>query len=333
MPRAKIAVLYVGGSIGMIRNVKTGRMENLESLAEIHRFLPELQREVSLQFFTLSNLGSSDITHDHWIEIAKTIEKYYDDFEGFVVIHGTNTMSYTAAALTFALQKLSKPVILTGALMPINDPASDGRLNLIFAIRAAQLDIAEVCIVIGPTIFRGSRAIKVEQSMLQAFQSPNFPELGSFKTGTQLQPWRTVRRKRTLEASITFDPNVLSITLHPGMMPAQLDALLTAKPHGIILRSYGLGMLPEQLFPWLTAVMQRGIPILLTSQMLHGNINLQQYRKQIALEKLGIISGSDMTFECAIVKMMWALTQTKNPAKLHTLLERNLTGELSDEEN
>jgi L-asparaginase len=333
MPRAKIAVLYVGGSIGMIRNVKTGRMENLESLAEIHRFLPELQREVALQFFSLSNLGSSDITHEHWMEIAHTIEKYYDDFEGFVVIHGTNTMSYTAAALTFALQHLSKPIVLTGALSPINDPASDGRLNLIFAIRAAQLDIAEVCIVIGPTILRGSRAVKIEQSMLQAFQSPNFPSLGSFSTGLHLDSSRTVRRKRTLHAHINFDPNVLSLTLHPGMMPAQLDALLTAKPHGIVLSSYGLGMLPEQLFPWLTAVMQRGIPVLLTSQMLKGKIDLHLYRKQIMLEQLGIISGMDMTYECSVVKMMWALTQTKNPAKLRTLLERNLTGELSDEEN
>src|SRR3989344_9661821 len=117
--RSTVAVIYVGGSIGMIQNRKTGRMENLESLAEIHRFLPELQREVALQFFTLSNLGSSEVTHEHWTEIAETIERCYDDVAGIVVIHGTNTAGYTAAALSSSLQNISKPLILTAALMPI----------------------------------------------------------------------------------------------------------------------------------------------------------------------------------------------------------------------
>ncbi len=129
----------------MIRNQKSGRMEPLESLAEIHRFLPEAQREVSLRFHTIANVGSSEVTPVHWTQIARAIEDMYDDVEGFVVIHGTNTMSYTASALSFALQNLSKPVVMTGALLPINDLAGDGRSNLIFAIRAAQQDLAEVC--------------------------------------------------------------------------------------------------------------------------------------------------------------------------------------------
>src|SRR3989338_3989163 len=120
MARAKIALLYVGGSIGMKMNRKTGRIEPIESLTEIHRFLPELQREVALSFYSLSNVGSSDIDPSHWVEISKKIEELYDDFEGFVVVHGTNTMGYTAAALSFALQGLSKPIVLTGAIHPIN---------------------------------------------------------------------------------------------------------------------------------------------------------------------------------------------------------------------
>ncbi len=331
MARQKIAVLYVGGSIGMIRNQKTGRMENLESLAEIHRFLPELQREVALQFFTLSNLGSSEITHVHWIEIAEMIKKHYDAFEGFVVIHGTNTMSYTAAALSFALQNLSKPIVLTGALMPINDMASDGRTNLVLAIRAAQLDIAEVCIVLGPNILRGSRAMKVEQSILNTFESPHLAPLGLFSTDVTLDPKRFVRRKRTLAAHIGFDPNVLSLTLHPGIPLEQFDALLAAKPHGIVLQTYGQGMLPEQLHSWLRSVTKKEIPVLITSQMHKGRIDLQLYRKQIILEELGIISGQDMTYECGVVKMMWALAQTKKANRLHELLEKNLVGELTGE--
>ena len=134
----------------MQMNKKTGRIEPIESLTEIHRLLPELQRDVSLTFYSITNVGSSDITPEHWVEIAQMIKKLYDQFEGFVIVHGTNTMSYTAAALSFALQGLSKPIVLTGALLPINDLAGDGRMNLIFAIRAAQLDIAEVCIALGP---------------------------------------------------------------------------------------------------------------------------------------------------------------------------------------
>ena len=330
MARPRIAVLYVGGSIGMVRNVKTGRIEPLDSLIEIHRFLPEIQREVSLQFFTLSNVGSSEVTPDHWVEIAETIDKHYDSFEGFVIIHGTNTMSYTASALSFALQNLSKPVILTGALMPINDLSSDGRMNLIFAIRAAQLDLAEVCIVLGPSILRGCRSVKVEQSILQTFMSPKFPALGEFGTTVTLHPWRTVRRKRRLTCHPVFDQNVVSITLHPGMPARVFDSILAARPHGIVLRAYGQGMLPEHLHEWLQRVGKEKIPVVITSQLLRGTIDLHRYRKHLTLEQLGVISGKDMTHEWAVVKLMWALTQGKTEARVREIMEKNVAGEISE---
>lgn len=329
MARSKIAILYVGGSIGMVRNQKTGRIEPLESLIELHRYLPEIQREVSLQFFSLANVGSSEVTPAHWTEIAQTIEDQYDAFDGFVVVHGTNTMSYTASALSFALQSLSKPVILTGSLMPINELASDGRLNLIFAIRAAELDLAEVAIVLGPRILRGCRSVKADQSIMQTFDSPKMMPLGEFGTGVTLHSWRTVRRKRTLTCKPGFDPNVVSITLHPGMPAALFDSLLASKPHGIVLRAYGVGMLPEYLFPWLREVKNQDIPVVITSQLLRGMIDLQHYRKQLTLEQLGAISGKDMTYECAVVKLMWALANAKSPARVRELMERDLVGEMS----
>lgn len=330
MPRPRIAVLYVGGSIGMVRNQKTNRIEPLESLVEIHRFLPEVQRETALQFFSLLNLGSSEVTPEHWVAIAQTIDQNYDAFDGFVVIHGTNTMSYTAAALGFALQNLSKPVVLTGALMPINELSSDGRMNLIFAIHAAQLDIAEVCIVLGPTILRGCRSVKVEQSILQTFISPKFPALGEFNTSVHLHEWRTVRRKRHLLCRPTFDANVVSVTLHPGLPDASFDALLAVPPSGIVLHAYGQGMLPEHLHGWIRRVTERRIPVVITSQLLRGSIDLHRYRKQLTLEQLGVISGKDMTHECAVVKLMWTLAQTKSPTRVRDLMERNLVGELSE---
>lgn len=330
MARPKIALLYVGGSIGMKMNRKTGRIEPIESLNEIHRFLPELQREVALKFFSLSNVGSSEVTEHDWVEIAQTIEQHYDDFDGFVVVHGTNTMGYTAAALSFALQGLSKPVVLTGALLPINDISGDGRMNLVYAIRAAQLDIAEVCVVLGPRVLRGCRAKKVDQSLLQTFDTTRLPPLAEFNEGVHLGEHRVVRRKRQLLCRPTFDPHVAVATLHPALQPAFLDAILGTKPHGIVMRAYGPGMLPERLFPWLRRVTSQGIPIVMTSQTIRGRVDLQRFRKQAALEQFGVISGKDMTFECALVKLMWALTQTKNAHRLRELMERSLAGELEE---
>ncbi len=330
MPRSKIALLYVGGSIGMVMNQKTKRIEPMESLSVIHKAIPELQREIALEFFSIANVGSSEVTSDHWVEIARKIESLYEQFDGFVVVHGTNTMSYTAAALSFALQNLRKPVILTGALLPINDLAGDGRMNLIFAIRAAQLDIAEVCVVLGPKVIRGTRAKKVDESILQTFDSPRFPALADFSVGVHLHPWRTVRRKRTLICNPSFDTNIIVLTLTPGMPQAYLDQILALKPHGIVMRAYGPGMLSENLFPFLQELKRQGIPVLLISQTMRGSVDLHRYRKQVTLEELGMISGKNMGLECAVVKFMWALTQAKTPMRLRDLMERSLVGELDD---
>lgn len=331
MARAKIALLYVGGSIGMKVNQKSGRIEPIESLNEIHRFLPELQKEVSLEFFSMSNVGSSEIHPEQWTEIARKIESIYDKFEGFVVIHGTNTMGFTAAALSFALQGLSKPIILTGALMPINELTGDGRMNLIYAIRAAQLDIAEVCVVMGPRVLRGCRSKKVDQSILKTFDTPKMPALAHFSAEVELHDWRVVRRKRTLVCKPEFDPNVIIVTLHPGISTnGFLEAILASHPHGIVLRTYGPGMVSEDLFPWLRKVHQEGIPVVATSQALRGKVDLHQYRKQLTLEQLGVISGKDITYETAAVKLMWTLKQTNNPRRIRELMEKSLVGELEE---
>ncbi len=314
----------------MQMNQRTGRMEPIESLNEIHRFLPELQREVSLQFFSIANVGSSEVTPELWTEIALSIKEHYDDFEGFVVVHGTNTMAYTAAALSFALQGLSKPVVLTGAILPINELAGDGRMNLIHAIRTAQLDIAEVCVVLGPRVLRGSRIKKVDQSLLVTFDSPSCPALAKFNVETTLWPGRMVRRKRALNCRPNFTANVALLTLHPGITESFLEATLESKPAGIVMRTYGPGMIPEALFPWLKKVTNADIPVLMTSQALRGNVDLSRYHKQIILEKIGVLSGSNMTYECALVKLMWSLSYAKNLKQLRDFTEHSLVGELDE---
>lgn len=311
-------------------NQKTGRIEQLQSMSEMHRFLPEVQKEVSLEFLTIDNVGSSEIKPHHWTEIAQKIEEHYDDFEGFVVVHGTNTMTYTACALSFALQGLSKPVILTGSIMPINDIEGDARMNLIFAIKAAQLDIAEVCVCLGPHVLRGCRSKKVEASFLQTFETPNCQSLADFSREVHLGSHRTVRRKRTLRCRPDFDPNVALVTVYPGMPDALLESVLQAEPHGIVLRTFGPGMMSQDLFPWLHKVTDQEIPIVITSQALRGKVDLHKYRKQVTLQQLGVISGRDMIYECAVTKLMWTLTQAKSPRRICEIMEKNLIGEISD---
>lgn len=314
----------------MVTNTATGKIEPIESLLELHRFIPNVQRDVALDFHSIANVGSSEVTPSHWTEIVSKISSLYDERDGFVVIHGTNTMSYTASALTFALQNLSKPIILTGSLKPIDDIGSDARMNLTYAIEAALLDIAEVCIVLGPHVLRGSRAKKADQSMIETFQSPKCLPLAEFNMKTLLAPHRIVRRKRSLRIENHFDANVFSVMLHPGMPEKFFDAISNANPHGIVLRAYGQGMLPDFLFPWISRLTERRIPIVITSQLLRGAIDLHLFRKQMALLDMGVISGKDMTYDCAVVKLMWALSKTRDPHRVRTILEQNLTGELSE---
>ena len=147
---------------------------------------------------------------------------------------------------------------------------------------------------------------------------------------SDLHDWRIVRRKRTLSAKPTFDPNVSLITLHPGLPGSFLDAILNANLSGLIMRAYGPGMIPEHLVPWTQKLTEKEVPIVMTSQVLDSHVDLHHYRKQLTLEQLGIISGKDMTYECALTKLMWALTQTKNSRKLRELMEKSLVGELDE---
>lgn len=312
----------------MIMNRKTGRIDPVETIGDIQRFIPDVQREVSLSLIPVDNVGSSEVLPDHWTQIAGLIKKHYARFDGFVVIHGSNTVCFTAAALSFALQNLSKPVILTGSILPMNDPASDGRSNLVFAIRAACLDIAEVCVVFGKQVLRGTRCKKVHESIQDTFQSPRFPPLAEFKREFVLHPWRMVRRRRNLLCQPNFNANVSLLTLHPGIPRSFLNSVLDSGLHGIVLRGYGPGMVPNFLVSWLQELTSREIPIVMTSQVMDSCIDLHCYRKQLVLEKMGIISGKDMTYECALAKLMWVLGQTHQIKKVHKLMEKNLVGEI-----
>lgn len=329
----------------MVKNPKTGAMQPAANVSEIIQIFPEIQKYVQLDFKMVVNIDSSNMSPEIWTKLAQTIYQLYDKYDGFVVAHGTDTMAYTASALSYALQNLSKPIIFTGSLIPLNEIGSDGRNNLIYACLTATQDIAEVCIVIGNRIMRANRAKKYHESIVAVFHSPNFPYLGELGRPIALNSWRKKRRKRALKFSAAFDANISVLKLFPGFDPYIIDNVLNRKAHGIVLEAFGPGNVPtldNSLIPKIEKAVKLGVPFVIANQMEKGVTNLTAYSGGYEAFKAGAISSGDMTTEATVTKLMWALAKTGKMAKTATsstasrldeirkILSRNLAGELSN---
>lgn len=317
----------------MVRNAQTGVLQPAANSAEIIRNFPEIQKHIQLDFKMVVNIDSSNMTPAHWTELANTIHKFYDHYDGFVVAQGTDTMAYTCSALSFALQNLSKPVIFTGSLIPLNEIGSDGRNNLIYACLTAALDIAEVCIVFANKIIRGNRAKKYHESFVDVFHSPNFPYLGELGRPTVLYEWRKKRRKRALEFYPKFEPKISLLKLFPGFDPEIIEKALERSAKGIIIEGFGPGNVPTQDFsiiPKIEKATSLGIPVIIATQMEKGTTNLNVYEAGFKAKKAGAISSYDMTTEATIAKLMWALKKTKKLSEINKIIESNIAGELTE---
>jgi L-asparaginase len=333
MARPKICLLFAGGTIGMVRNSKTGALQPATQAADIIRDIPELQKHVQLDFKMVVNIDSSNMNPSNWSDIAKKIHQLYDKYDGFVVAQGTDTMAYTASALSFALQSLSKPVVFTGSLIPLNEIGSDGRNNLIYACLTASLDIAEVCMVFANKIIRGNRAKKYHESFVAVFHSPNYPNLGELGRPTKLHEWRKKRRKRTLKFRPDFDPNISLLKLFPGFDPQIIENVIDRKAHGIILEGFGPGNVPfleNSLIGKIEKATRAGIPILIANQMEMGVTNLGSYEAGYKALKAGAISTKDMTTEAAVAKLMWTLAKTRKLPEVKKIIEKDLAGEIEE---
>src|SRR3989339_1154668 len=214
--KPKLLILFAGGTIGMVHNPTTNALEPAQSALELLQNIPELNDIADIDFELIVNLDSSNMTPEHWVMIAKKIHEQYNMYDGFVVAQGTDTMAYTASALSFALGNLGKPVIFTGSLIPLREAGSDARNNLVYACMTATLDIAEVCIVLSHTILRGNRAKKHHESFVAAFHSPNFPILGELGRPIVLNNWRVHRHEGNLTLNASFESNIAVVKLFPG---------------------------------------------------------------------------------------------------------------------
>lgn len=331
--KPSLLVLYCGGTIGMRQNVRTSALRPELTIEELLKFSPLLQKEFSIKTKTITMIDSTNIQPHHWMEIAKAIAHDYQHYDGFVVLHGTDTMAYTATALSFALGNLGKPVVFTGSQVPPEILGSDAVSNMVHACMAATMDFAEVAIAFGTSILRGNRSIKISESERDAFISPVFPALGSIR----LQPELTfdgVRRRHggNLDLNNMFKGSVAVVKIVPGLDPRLLDTIIDTDIDGLIVESFGPGGIPNQeqsLLPSIARARKKKIPVLVCTQCIYGTTRMYLYEVGQHALKLGVIPTGDMTPEAAFVKLKWGLGQGLDAEGIIKLFGKDIAGEVT----
>jgi len=339
--KSNILLIYTGGTIGMIKDFETGALRNF-NFNELLEYIPELKL-LDCDIDTVSfktPIDSSNMKPDYWVEIAKIIEKSYDDFDGFVVLHGSDTMSYTASALSFMLENLSKPIIFTGSQLPIGDLRTDAKENLITSIQIAALRekgnsvIAEVGLYFEYKLYRANRTTKINAEHFEAFASLNYPSL--IESGVNLKVdydalYKPNRRKK-LKVNTSFNSNILLVKMFPGIDEATINHLF-AYPNlkGLVLETYGSGNTTNETWfiSALKKLIQKRIPIINVTQCSGGSVVMGQYETSTELKKIGVISAKDCTTEAALAKTMYLLGQNVAYGSFKTIFETSLRGEMS----
>lgn len=279
-------------------------------------------------------LDSANMTPDKWVTIAQDIADNYDKYDGFVVLHGTDTMAYTASALSFMLEGLNKPVIITGSQIPICEIRNDARGNLITAILiAANFNIPEVCLFFGDKLFRGNRTVKVSADQLDAFDSPNFPPLGTVGVDIKINyDLLHPAKKRQISIHRFTDHSIATLRIFPGIRAQIVENILQPPLEGLVLETFGVGNIPDhdtELVDVLQRACDRGIVIVACTQSLRGTVVLKTYKAGSVLKKAGVISGFDMTTEAALTKMYYLFSQGYSIEEIRKLMQVNICGELS----
>lgn len=337
---SKILLIYTGGTIGMIKDYETGVLRAFEFENIYHR-IPELSHldcvidSVSFE----KAIDSSDMNPRHWVNIAETIENNYDVYDGFVVLHGSDTMSYSASALSFMLENLAKPVIFTGSQLPIGDLRTDAKENLITSIQLAALKengqsvIQEVGLYFEYKLYRGNRTTKINAENFQAFVSMNYPTLAESGVHLKVNKQHLLRSegRQSLKVWKEFDQNVAVVKLFPGITEKILNGFFDIPDlKAVILETYGSGNAPTEKW-FLNSIekaIQKGIHIVNVTQCSGGSVILGKYEASEHLRRMGIINGKDITTEAAVTKMMILLKKIVSDNSLKIRFEENICGEI-----
>lgn len=336
-----ILLIYTGGTIGMVKDYKTGALK-IFNFGKLLKHIPELnQLNCTIHSISLDEpIDSSNMNPDNWVFIAEIIEKNYGQFDGFVILHGSDTMSYTASAISFMFENLSKPVIFTGSQLPIGDLRTDAKENLITSIEiaAAQEDgvpiISEVCLYFEYKLYRANRTTKINAEHFEAFTSPNFPALG--ESGVHLKFYKQLiykpKESKPFKVRKKLDNNIVILKIFPGITENVVKSILGIDGlRGVILETFGSGNAPTDkwFINLLKQTIEKGVHIVNVTQCIGGNVIMGQYETSIELKKAGIINGGDITTESALAKLMYLLGENISKNKFKSIFETQLRGEIS----
>ena len=340
----KVTVLGTGGTIASKVEYKTGAVYPSLSAEDLYESIPELSEMATISTRTLFNIFSEDMRPEHWSVIAKAIaeEVAKDDVNGVVVAHGTDTMGYTAAALSFALQQLPIPVALVGAQRSSDRPSSDAALNMLGAVLvAARAPFAEVVVVMHESIsdeslvaIRGTKVRKCHTSRRDAFKSVNDAPVARVVRGRELIVLAKDLRPRSedrknFKACANFDARAALIKVYPGIPPEAIEWPIHAGYRGVVIEGTGLGHAPSYVFPSIKKLIDHGIVVAMTSQCIWGRVNMNVYRTGVELLRMGVIPCEDMLPETALVKMMWCLANARDEEEVRRLMTTNIAGEIN----
>lgn len=340
--KPKILIIYTGGTIGMRRDAN-GTLVPFDFNSIEAEFPSVRQLNVDIEVCKMTPIDSSNVTPARWVELARTIRDEYAAYDGFVVLHGTDTMSYTASALSFMLENLAKPVIFTGSQIPMGIMRTDGRENLITAIEiaAARSDgrpaVPEVALYFQNRLFRANRTSKFSAEALSAFDSRNYPPLAEvgvnicYNTDDILHP-SSGAECEPLRISEHMDENVVILKLFPGISERTLRAVLAVEGlKGVVLETFGTGNAPTE--PWfietLAEAIRRGITIINVTQCKGGAVVMELYETGLRLRNIGVVCGHDMTTEAAVTKLMWLLGKNLSKEEFSAALAEPMRGEFT----